>query len=517
MGKEGSFAEETHFAHEDDVKPRRTVKEKFLLFKIDLFVLSFVCLQYWINYVDRIAFVNAYISGMKEDLNFQANDINIANMCFTIGYIVSMIPNNLILLIVSPRIWLSFCTLAWGVLTLSLFKISSFKQCCAIRFFQAIFESCTFSGTHLILGSWYKENELATRSAIFTSSGLVGSMFSGFMQVQIHKSLNGKASLAGWRWLFIIDACLTLPIAIYGFIFFPGMPEIDSDKAKFSMTKVIFSSDELKYARRRLPVRDESTKLDWSVIPRVFKRWHWWLFSLVWILGGENLSLVSNSTFALWLTNQDYSLSNRNNFPSGIFAVGIVSTIGSALYLSYWRRAKHWHVAVILAVVMCVVAIMIRVRPLNAGIMFTAQYLGGIAYAGQAVFFAWANVECHQDLQERAIVLASMNMFSGAVNAWWSIVFFPATTTPYFQKGSYALLATAIASAVVSIVIRKFQIRDSLQKQVLPYIDANDMLDDDEDAADSDNDNYNDDDNGNDNYNSDRSGNIPRNSPTLTD
>ena len=38
-----------------------SVNKRYLLFKIDLFVLSFVCLQYWINYVDRVGFTNAYI------------------------------------------------------------------------------------------------------------------------------------------------------------------------------------------------------------------------------------------------------------------------------------------------------------------------------------------------------------------------------------------------------------------------------------------------------------------------
>lgn len=474
--------EEHYEAERSEVK--KPVNKRYLLFKIDLFVLSFVCLQYWINYVDRVGFVNAYISGMQEDLNFKKDDLNVTNTCFMVGYILGMIPNNLILLVAPPRVWLSFCTFAWGLLTLGMFKVSSFKQCCAIRFFQALFESCTFSGTHLILGSWYKESELPIRSAIFTSSGLIGSMFSGFMQVAIHDNLDGSRGLAGWRWLFIIDFAITMPIALYGFLFFPGVPEHSSDKSALSMTKYFFSDQELQYARRRLPARDESTRLDWSVVPRVLKRWHWWFFSFVWVLGGENLSLASNSTFALWLKDQNYSLSHRNNFPSGIFAVGVASTLLSALYLYKVARARHWHVATFIAAVMCIVAIMIRANPIRPSVMFTAQYLGGIAYAGQAVFFAWANVVCHDDLQERAIVLASMNMFSGAVNAWWSILFFPATTVPHLEKGSYALLATSVSSGLVSVWIRKLQNRDRSRKQKLSYVDANDMLDEDDDNDD---------------------------------
>lgn len=111
------------------------------------------------------------------------------------------------------------------------------------------------------------------------------------------------------------------------------------------------------------------------------------MFSLVWVLGGENLGFASNSTFALWLQNQKYTLAQRNNYPSGIFAVGIVSTLCSAVYMSKIPRARHWHVSVFISLVMVIVAVLIRADPLNPKVVFSAQYLGGVAYAGQAVFF----------------------------------------------------------------------------------------------------------------------------------
>ena len=483
----------------NDISEPVVINERKLLFKIDVFVLSFVCLQFWINYVDRIGFTNAYISGMKESLHMKGDEFNITTTCFTVGYIIGMIPNNLILLVVSPRIWLSFCTFAWGFMTLSLYHVTTFRHCCAIRFFQALFESCTFTGTQLILGSWYKESELPIRTSIFTSSGLVGSMFSGFMQSSIFHHLDGKCNLEGWRWLFIIDFCVTMPIVIYGFIFFPGMPEShqnNNDTAtnasnvgksrwstwldKVSMARFVFSEQELQYARRRLPVRDETTTLDWSVAARTLKRWHWWLFSLIWVLGGENISFASNSTFALWLENQGYTLTQRNNYPSGIFAVGIVATVGSAVYLSKVPRARHWHVSIFMSVVMVIVAIMIRVSPLDPKVVFTAQYLGGVCYAGQSVFFAWANVVCYDDLQERAIVLASMNMFSGAVNAWWSLLFYAAQMVPGFVRGCYAMIGTAVSSAILSVIIRILEVKERNKKKDLPYMNANDMLCDDD-------------------------------------
>ena len=48
-------------------------------------------------------------------------------------------------------------------------------------------------------------------------------------------------------------------------------------------------------------------------------------------------------------------------------------------------------------------------------------------------FFAWANDAMRfEDGTFRVVVLASMNMMSSAVNAWWSIIFYGATYAPYF-------------------------------------------------------------------------------------
>lgn len=75
--------------------------ERRLVRKIDFFILSFCCLSYLLNYVsvtcsvtrlantciqlDRTNLANAYVSGMKEDLGFQGDQLNHINTCFTVG------------------------------------------------------------------------------------------------------------------------------------------------------------------------------------------------------------------------------------------------------------------------------------------------------------------------------------------------------------------------------------------------------------------------------------------------
>ncbi|OBA28724.1 MFS general substrate transporter [Hanseniaspora valbyensis NRRL Y-1626] len=439
------------------------VSRKKFLFKADACILTYVCLQYWINYVDRSGFSNAYVTGMKQSLNLVGKDFNIINSCFSIGYIISMIPHNVMLLKFKPKYYLGFCTLIWGVITIILHSVSNFKQCCALRFFQGVFESCTFSGTHLILGSWYLERELPFRSAIFTSSGLIGSLFSGFMQVGINSSMDGKNGMQGWRWLFIIDGIITMPIAALSLFIFPDTPEIIMKELDKDGTIDTDVDDELGDSEKKTSSTFVSTLTNWTIWKRIFGRWHWYLFSLVWALGGLNISWCSNSTFLLYLSNKGYSVANRNHYPMGIYAVGIAATLMTSLYLTF-KPKGHVAPAIAISIVLFITAIMIRTNPTNDVQMFVAQYLAGISYAGQTVFFSWCNIVTGNDLQERAITLASMNMFSGAINAWWSIVFYPATDVPYFKNGTYAMIATTVATALVSIAICILYKRDEKKR-----------------------------------------------------
>lgn len=432
-------------------------KERKLLFKIDWFVLSFSCLIYWVNYVDRLNVSNAYVSGMQEDLNMKGNEFNIINTCFSVGYILFLVPNNLVLLKIRPRYWLTFCALSWGLLTLGIYRVTSYKQICAIRFFQGAFESSTFSGVHLILGSWYKENELAKRSAIFTLSGLIGNIFSSVMQSSIYKNMDQKSNIAGWRWLFIIDFIITVPIALYGFVFFPDTPE--TCKAFY------FSEEELQLAKSRTTL--VKPRFDLTILKRVVGRWHWWFFSLLWALGGENESYATNSLFALWLKYFGYSIPQRNYYPMGVYAVGVVATLIAGFYIDKTKARYHWRAATFIGISMIVSTIMLLVRPFSDKVVFAAHYISGISYSGQAVVFAWANVVCHYDLEERSVVLGSMNMFSSAVNAWWSILFYAADKAPKFRMGCWAMLATSSSSIVVLIIIRYLQKREVYSKKNL--------------------------------------------------
>ncbi|KUJ12367.1 MFS general substrate transporter [Mollisia scopiformis] len=381
-----------------------------LVRKLDFFILTFCCLMYFTNYLDRSNLANAYVSGMKEDLGFVGNQYNLINTVFTVGYVVGQIPSNLALYHLKPRIFFPSMMIVWGALTMITASARHPRDIMVIRFFQGIAESSTFVGTHYILGSWYTARELGKRSGIFTSSGLAGTMF-------------------GWRWLFIIDGLITIPIAIYGLVLFPDTP---------STTKAFYlTSDERALAISRVPEVPERQPWNLAFLKRVFGSWYWYGFVMLWIIAGETESFSSNSLLALWMkSTKRYSVSELNNYPTGVPAVGIASTLFWAT-LTDFLGGKRYLVGYWIAITGIVTSAMILNPHAGTASIFGAYYWAGTVYACQATFFAWANDAMRWEEDSlRAVVIASMNCGSNAVNAWW------------FTKGMYAMIGTSIALAI---------------------------------------------------------------------
>ena len=104
---------------------------------------------------------------------------------------------------------------------------------------------------------------MAMRTAILTIAGQAGSMCAGAMMAGIHKSLDGRAGLDGWQWVFIIDGIITCPVALFGLMYFPDLPAIT--RASY------LSESERELALSRVPPKKEyGHKIaPWSLIRRV--------------------------------------------------------------------------------------------------------------------------------------------------------------------------------------------------------------------------------------------------------
>ncbi|KAL1638233.1 hypothetical protein SLS56_000041 [Neofusicoccum ribis] len=391
---------------------------------------------------------------MEEDLNFKGNQLTQISTIFTCGYIIGQIPSNLALYYIPPRVFFPSMMIAWASLTMITASVSKPEHIMAIRFFQGIAESTTFVGTHYILGSWYTARELGKRSGIFTASGLAGTMFGGFIQTGIQSSLHNKGGLTGWRWLFIIDGLITLPVAIYGFLLFPNTPS--------TTTAPYLSATERALAISRVPEVPERAPLSLAFVKRVLTSFYFYAFVILWIIAGETESFSTNTLLALYMkahpTNK-YTVAQLNDYPTGVPAVGIVSTLFWAT-LTDFLGGKRYLVGYWIGITGVVTSAMVLGNFESTSTVFGAYYWAGSVYACQATFFAWANdaLRYEEDML-RAVVVASMNMGSNVFNAWWAIVFYSADFAPRFTRGMWAMIGCSIALAVWTTVLLFWTVR----------------------------------------------------------
>ncbi|KEP50422.1 putative MFS pantothenate transporter [Rhizoctonia solani 123E] len=412
-----------------------TRAERKLLTKIDAFVLSFLCLVYWSNYLNRSNLQFAYVSGMKESIGLRGNDYTLATTVFYVGYTIGQIPHSFAIQYLPARIWFPLMGGTWGVLSCCLSTIKTPGQLYAIRFIQALAESSTFSGAHWLLGSWYKDSELGKRSALFACFAQIGSLFSGFMQGAIYTSLNGKLGKEGWQWTFIIDGLIALVIALYGLVIFPNTPQT---------TKAFYlSPEEILLAQTRLVQRPRA-KLTKPEVKRIFSGWRYWMFSVLFVVTSQLEAYGTNGVVSIWLTTDRIAGPPKNSYYAlGLIAVAIVTTILAGLATDRWGH--RWRVNVFMGVILLVSSIMLLVWDIPLGAKFFAFYLGGCGYAGQGTNFAWANETARTDL-ERSFILYSMNLWSNAVNAWWIIIFWPVSSAPRYRRGMISTIPIALVS-----------------------------------------------------------------------
>lgn len=90
------------------------------------------------------------------------------------------------------------CEIAWGLITIGTYKVSSPTQLYLLRFFLGLLEGTSFVGIQYVLGSWYKSTELGKRTAIFANSAYIGTAFGGYIFSGVLASMDGYQGASSW-------------------------------------------------------------------------------------------------------------------------------------------------------------------------------------------------------------------------------------------------------------------------------------------------------------------------------
>ncbi|THV06054.1 pantothenate transporter liz1 [Dendrothele bispora CBS 962.96] len=430
----------------------KTPFERNLLRKLDFGILIVACLGFFMRYLDSANLANAYVSGMKEDLNIFGNEYTYMGTCYTIAYALFQIPSTMVVTRVRPSLYLFLNEVGWGIFTFAQAAAQTSNQMYAFRFCVGMFEASFFPSILYLMGSWYNKYELAKRIAIFHLCGSLGSSFGGYLQAAVYETLDGHHGIAGWRWLFIVCGCMTVPCGLAVLLVLPDLPS--NTRAWYLTTEEkAFALERAKSLGKSQP---GEKKLDWSLIKRALSSWRYFAFVLGYIVYGT--SCQATGYFGIWMKSVGYSVTERNVIPSCanlisafcIFCWGFGSDLtgsrfafvfGPLFYgllpngiLAFWPESKH--------------------------LKLFAFMTGGVQLM-TAVFYTWANEILADDNELRALTISSMNGLQYSVSAWLPIVIFPQTQAPTFRRGFPATFGFVIAGLIIIVVIKMLADRDA--------------------------------------------------------
>jgi D-galactonate transporter len=182
--------------------------------KVTLRLIPFLFICYVAAYLDRVNVGFAKLQ-MLNDLKFSETVYGLGAGIFFIGYFIFEVPSNIVMHRVGAKLWIARIMITWGIISGVMSFLTTPMMFYIMRFFLGVAEAGFFPGIILYLTYWYPSYRRGKIIALFMTaipiSGVVGGPLSGW----ILQSLPGIGGLAGWQWLFILEA---IPSIILGIV-----------------------------------------------------------------------------------------------------------------------------------------------------------------------------------------------------------------------------------------------------------------------------------------------------------
>ncbi|QKX57591.1 uncharacterized protein TRUGW13939_04709 [Talaromyces rugulosus] len=257
-----------------------------ILWKLDIQILPLLALIFLCSFLDRTNVGNAKIIGLEADTGINDNEYDIGLAVFYLFYVCSEVPSNLVLKKASPKLWLPFLTIVWGIITMCLGFIHNFGSFVAVRALLGIAEGGLLPGMVLYLSSFYRRSDLAIRIGLFYTAASLSGAFGGLLARGLVE-IGPRGGLEGWRWIFIIEGLLTV---VCGLIAGYGLPNSIGTARYLSPQEREIANDRLLLDKPSLGdgTNSENETLLWSEVARGLLDISMWLTAIAYfgILAG---------------------------------------------------------------------------------------------------------------------------------------------------------------------------------------------------------------------------------------
>ena len=223
--------------------------------KVTTRLVPFLVVCYFIAYLDRVNVGFAALT-MNQDLGLSQTAFGFGAGIFFIAYFIFEVPSNLLLERLGARTWIARIMLSWGMLSGLMAFLPWISRATGLgneysfyvlRVLLGAAEAGFFPGIIFYLTLWFPAEYRARIVGYFMAaiplSTVIGAPISGVLLY-----LHGGLGLAGWQWLFLIEAIPAIILAVVVFFYLTDRPE---DASWLAIDEREWLSHQLLIERRR--------------------------------------------------------------------------------------------------------------------------------------------------------------------------------------------------------------------------------------------------------------------------
>jgi D-galactonate transporter len=300
--------------------------------KIAFRILPILFFAYIVAYIDRVNVSFAKLQ-MLGDLKFSESVYGLGAGIFFLGYFVFEVPSNIILHKVGARVWICRVLITWGIVSGCNALVRTPAEFYTMRLLLGLAEAGFCPGMILYLTYWFPSHRRAKMVAILLAgnplAGIVGGPLSGL----ILRDFAGLHHIAGWQWLFLLEA---VPAVLLGIVvFFVFDDRVATAKWLTPEEKSVVAAD----------IADEATGKVHQTVLSVF------LSPRVWLMGAIYFGIEMGSyAIGFWLPTIIRETGVKDPFQIGLrtvvpYSFALICMILTSRH-SDQTRERRWHIVV---------------------------------------------------------------------------------------------------------------------------------------------------------------------------
>jgi D-galactonate transporter len=295
--------------------------------------MPFLMLCYVAAYLDRINIGFAKLQ-MLQDLGFSDAVYGLGAGLFFIGYLIFEVPSNLLMMRIGAKKTISRIMILWGLISAGFAFVQTPAQFYILRFLLGAAEAGFYPGIILYLTYWFPSDKRAKMVALFVGavplSGMLGAPLSGAIISMSH----GTSQLAGWQWMFLIEA---VPSLLLGLLCLKYVADEPATTTWLTTAERAQIKNDLQQEKSR-SIGDESTA---SLAATLRDRRVWKMTSICFC------SAVCSYGVSFWLPTLVQQLNVGSVMSVGLYTAVPFSAAFVMMYLigrsSDRLRERRWH------------------------------------------------------------------------------------------------------------------------------------------------------------------------------